>query len=198
TVDLNRRITSWNDKAEALTGFSREEIVGKSCSVFAMFPCTEQCGMYSDFIAKPIVGRECIIRTKDGQRRTISKNGDFLLDDDGNVIGAVESFEDITDIKKVEEQLISEHDKLKGMLAAMRQSMHILGPDYIIEYQNDEAKAAFGDRYGEQCYRVYRDREAPCEECLMQAAIDTESIQRFELVMGDHTYYDQSYTVHGC
>ncbi|MCL7487966.1 MAG: PAS domain-containing protein [Desulfobulbaceae bacterium] len=194
TVDLNRRITSWNDKAEALTGFTREEIVGKSCSVFAMFPCTEQCGMYSDSIAKPIVGRECIIRTKDGQRRTISKNGDFLLDDDGNVMGAVESFEDITDIKKVEEQLISEHDKLKGMLAAMRQSMHILGPDYIIEYQNDEAKAAFGDRYGEECYRVYRDRETPCEECLMQAAINTESIQRVELMMGNNTFYDQSYT----
>ena len=194
TVDLNRRITSWNDKAVALTGYTREEIVGKHCSIFAMYPCTEKCGVYSDSITKPIVGRECIIRTKDGQRRIISKNADFLQDDDGNVIGAVESFEDITDMKKVEELLVSEHDKLKGMLAAMRQSMHILGSNHVIEYQNDEAKAAFGDRFGEKCYRVYRERDTPCDNCFMQAAIDTESIQRTEIFMYGNTYYDQSYT----
>jgi len=194
TVDLNRRITSWNDKAEALTGYTREEIVGKPCSIFAMFPCTEECGIFSDSIPKPIVGRECIIRTKNAQRRVISKNGDLLQDDDGNVIGAVESFEDITDIKKVEEQLVSEHEKLKGMLAAMHQSMHILGPEHVIEYQNDEAKATFGDRFGEKCYRVYRERDTPCDNCLMEAAIDTESIQRTEIFMSGSTYYDQSYT----
>lgn len=193
TVDTNRRITSWNDKAEALIGYTREEIVGKPCSVFAMFPCTEKCGMFSDSVEKPVVGRECIIRTKDGQRRIISKNGDSLLDDDGNVIGAVESFEDITDIKKVEEQLVSEHDKLKSMLAAMRQAMHIIGTDYTIEYQNEEAKASFGDRYGEKCYRVYRERDTPCSNCLMLAAIKTKTIQRKELLMHDRTYYDQSY-----
>lgn len=194
TVDLNRRVTSWNDKAETLTGYTRDEIVGKSCTIFAMFPCTEKCGIYSDSIEKPIVGRECIIRKKDGQRRIISKNGDLLQDDDGNVIGAVESFEDITDIKQVEEQLISEHDKLKGMLAAMRQGMHILGPDHVIEYQNDEAKAAFGDRFGEKCYHVYRQRDTPCENCFMEAAMETESIQRTEIFMTDNTWYDQSYT----
>ncbi len=194
TVDTNRRITSWNDKAEALTGYSREEIVGRPCSVFAMFPCTDNCGMFSDSVEKPIVGRECVIRTKEGQRRIISKNGDFLRDDEGKVIGAVESFEDITDIKNVEEQLVSEHDKLKGMLAAMHQGMHILGPDYLIEYQNDEAKAAWGDRFGEKCYSVYRERVTPCENCLMRAAIETDSIQRKELLMSSNTYYDQSYT----
>lgn len=194
TVDLNRRVTSWNDKAEALTGYTREEIVGKPCSIFAMFPCTEKCGIYSDTIPKPIVGRECIIRTKDGQKRVVSKNGDLLQDDDGNITGAVESFEDITDMKKVEEQLVSEHDKLKGMLAAMHQSLHIIGPEYVIEYQNDEAKAAFGDRFGEKCYRVYRDREMVCDNCLMHAAIDTQSIQRTEIFISGTTYYDQSYT----
>lgn len=194
TVDTKCRITSWNDKAEILTGYSREEIVGKHCSVFALYPCVDQCGMYSDSIDKPIVGRECVIRRKDDQKRIISKNGDFVLDDDGKVIGAVESFEDITDIKRVEEQLFSEHDKLKGMLAAMRQGMHILGPDFTIEYQNDEAKVALGDMFGEKCYQVYREQETPCENCLMQKAIESESIQRKELLMPDKIYYDQSYT----
>ena len=194
TVDRNRRITSWNDKAEALTGYSREEIVGKPCSVFAMYPCTEMCGMFSDSIKKPIVGRECVIRKKNAQRRIVSKNADYLLDDDGNVIGAVEIFEDITDIKKLEEQLVSEHDKLKGMLAAMRQGMHILGQDHVIEYQNEEAEAALGNKCGEKCYQVYRGKDDPCVDCLMKKAIETGETQRRELLMTGSTYYDQSYT----
>lgn len=194
TVDLEKRITSWNDKAEVLTGYSREEVVGKKCSIFAVFPCTEKCGMFSEDIVKPVVGRECIIQRKDGQRRVIAKNGDFLLDDEGQVVGAVESFEDITDIKKVEEQLVSEHDKLKGMLAALHQSMHILGANYVIEYQNEEAKAALGDQFGENCFRVYRDRSTPCDDCLMQKAIETQTIQHRELLLAGNRSYDQSYT----
>ena len=194
TVDLERNITSWNDKAEALTGYSREEIVGKPCSVFALYPCTGRCGIYADDIPKPIVRRECIIRTRDGRSRIISKNGDFLLDDQGNVIGAVESFEDITSIKKYEEQLSGERDKLKGMLSAMNQGMHILGPDYVIEYQNDDARRAFGDMLGQKCYTLYHERTRPCEPCLMQAAIDQEGIQRTELLLANKKAYAQSYT----
>ena len=92
TVDLERRITSWNDKAKALTGYSREDVVGKPCSIFTLYPCTAQCRVYSDMVEKPIVGCERIIRTKDGQRRIVSVNGELLHDDDGNVIGAVEMF----------------------------------------------------------------------------------------------------------
>ena len=194
TVDLDRNITSWNDKAEALTGYSSEEIVGKPCSTFALYPCTGKCGIYSDSIKKPIVGRECVIRTKNGQSRIISKNGDFLLDDDGRIIGAVESFEDITGIKKYEEELSGERDKLKGMLSAMNQSMHIVSPEYIIEYQNDDALQAFGNMLGRKCYTLYRERKTPCEHCLMHAAIEQQLIQRTELLLSTRKSYSQSYT----
>lgn len=194
TVDLDRHITSWNDKAEALTGYSREEIVGKPCSMFAMYPCPGICGLYSDSIPKPIVGRECHIRTKDGRVRIVSKNGDFLLDDDGNIIGGVESFEDITSIKKYEEELSGERDKLKGMLSAMNQSMHIVSPNFFIEYQNDDALQAFGDVLGHKCYTLYRERSTPCEHCLMHSAIDRQSIERTELLLSNKKSYAQSYT----
>ena len=194
TVDLDRRITSWNDKAEAVTGFSREEIVGKHCSIFALQPCTEKCGVYSDSIPKPIMSRECFIRTKDGSTRIVSKNADFLHDDNGNVIGAVESFEDITDKKKIEEQLGIERDKLKGMISTMGQGMHILNTDFNIEYQNDVACKAFGDQIGKKCYRIYKELEEPCDVCLMKEAIETYTIQRTEILMSNNRHYELSYT----
>lgn len=194
TTDPNRIVTSWNDKAVAVTGFSREEIIGNPCGVFALEPCTDKCNVFAEDVKKPIVARECAIRTKDGRKRIISKNADYLLDDGGNIIGGVESFEDITDIKQVEEELSSERDKLKGMISAMGQGMHILNQDFIFEYQNDVAMYAFGYQIGGKCYQVYKGLDEPCEDCLMRKAIDTGVIQRTELVFSNKRHYELSYT----
>jgi PAS domain S-box-containing protein len=193
TVDLERRVTSWNDKAATLTGYSREDMVGQPCSKFALYPCTAGCRVYSDNTVKPIVGCERIIRTKDGQRRIVSVNAEFLHDDDGNVVGAVESFEDVTNIKMSEAQLSSERDKLKSMLSAMGHAMHIITLDFDIEYQNDIAVQAFGDIVGKKCYQFYKDLRQPCEKCLMHEAIQSNSIRHTELVLSNKKFYDISY-----
>lgn len=193
TVDLEQKITSWNAKAEAVTGFSSEEVLGRHCSIFALDPCTETCGVYSSEIAKPIVSKECRIKTKNGEIRIVSKNADLLIDTDGRVIGAVESFEDITDLKQVVEELRTERDKFSVMLCAMEQGMHIVSRDYTIEYQNDVLKKAFGDKIGRTCYQVYKKREVPCEICRMQEAVETMEMQHTELTMVNNRYYKQSY-----
>ena len=41
SVDMDQNITSWNAKAEAVTGFSSEEVIGQKCSIFALDPCTK-------------------------------------------------------------------------------------------------------------------------------------------------------------
>jgi PAS domain S-box-containing protein len=113
TVDANRCITSWNKKAEKLTGFAAEEIMGKECTLFAEKPCRDKCGLYSDDVAKPVIGKECTVIRKDGQQIIISKNVDFLKDEKGNTIGGIESFEDITQRKQAEEELKEAYEELK-------------------------------------------------------------------------------------
>ncbi|MCJ7624049.1 MAG: PAS domain S-box protein, partial [Anaerolineaceae bacterium] len=103
TVDKNRIITSFNAKASEVTGYSPEEIVGKPCTIFATEPCNEFCGLFSEDIEKPIMGAECRILTKDGKIRTVLKNVELLHDRKGNIIGGIESFEDITERKRVED-----------------------------------------------------------------------------------------------
>ncbi len=103
TVDTKRRVTNWNDKAQEITGYSAKEVIGKECFLFADFPCRDKCGLYADDIVKPVTGKECTIKRKDGEIRTISKNADLLRDTQGKVIGGIESFEDITDRKKAQE-----------------------------------------------------------------------------------------------
>jgi len=102
TVDTNRCITSWNNKAAELTGYTAEEVIGKECLIFAFEPCCYKCGLYANDVEKPVVGRECPIKRKDGRTLTISKNADLLKDENGNIIGGIESFEDITERKEAE------------------------------------------------------------------------------------------------
>lgn len=106
TVDNDQKITSWNHQAEVITGFSTEEMIGQTCHKFAQTPCLHHCGLYDDSLPKPLKARECIIRTKDGQSLTVLKNVDALRDKHGNIIGGIESFEDITDRKQTELDLL--------------------------------------------------------------------------------------------
>ncbi|MDH3392848.1 MAG: PAS domain-containing protein [Desulfobulbaceae bacterium] len=193
TVDTQQRITSWNNKAEKLTGYSRKDVLGKPCNIFSMHPCRDRCGVFSPDAKTPIINKECIIKTKDGRLRVISKNADRLHDSEGNITGAVESFEDITDKKEFENQLRTERDKFHAMLSALDQGLHILTRDYEIVFQNENLRKTFGDKIGDKCHKVYKNREEPCDDCKMREALDSDEIRRGELILDDGRWYEQSY-----
>ncbi len=105
TVDTNKLVTSWNNRAAEITGFTEKEILGKSCHLFCGEPCRTKCGAFSDDVAKPIRNKMCTIQTKNGEILTIQKNLDIIRDSNGKVIGAIESFEDITKEKEAEAEI---------------------------------------------------------------------------------------------
>lgn len=105
TVDADKVVTSWNDCAARLTGYRADEMIGNVCFLFAEKPCQESCGLFDDSVPKPIIGRECTIRHKNGALVQISKNVDYLHDSQGRVVGGIECFEDISDRKSSEQAL---------------------------------------------------------------------------------------------
>ena len=110
TLDNEMRITSWNNKAADITGYSQEDVLGKPCFIFTGLPCSEECDADNQTLAKAVMGHECYIKTKDGTILTILKNTDYLKDPKGNVVGVIESFGDITGHKRLEEDLRESRD----------------------------------------------------------------------------------------
>lgn len=104
-VDTNRHVVSFNRMAEELTGFSKAEVVGKPCSLWAVNPCNFHCEMFIASFEKPVEKSICTIRRKDGQVRVIEKNVVQMQDETGTVYGGMESFHDITDRINAEEEL---------------------------------------------------------------------------------------------
>ncbi len=116
TVNCDGIITTVNQKTCEILGFEAEELIGQPCTIFADEPCKFKCGLNQDQVHKPIIGKECQVRRKDGRRLTVVKNVDFLRDLEGNVIGGIESFQDITELKQTEEALEKEKDFVQTIL----------------------------------------------------------------------------------
>lgn len=102
TVDKNKIITSWNKKAEIITGWKATETLGKTCAKFSLTFCSNKCQLFENNSMNLITNHECKINTKEGLEITILKNIDFLRDINGNIIGGIESFEDISERKRAE------------------------------------------------------------------------------------------------
>ena len=132
TVDLEQRVTSWNDQAARITGYSAEEMLGRKCTEFAFFPCIQTCGLFSSDLTKPIFDRHCTIKTKDGRIRTISKNIDELSDNYGSVIGGIECFDDVTERLEIEQEL----QKLSQAVEQSPAIVVITDTEGTIEYVN--------------------------------------------------------------
>ncbi|MDP8219237.1 MAG: ATP-binding protein [Candidatus Theseobacter exili] len=98
TMDKDFRITSWNNKAEQITGFTAKEVIGKKCT----FPNIATGTIFAS--KNPINDKERSIETKDGEIRLITKNSTLLRDENGNIIAGIESFEDITERRRIEDE----------------------------------------------------------------------------------------------
>ena len=111
TIDLDWRITSFNAAAEKITGMSREEAVGKFCAeVFRATVCEDSCVLRRTMESgEPVINEEISIVRSDGEAIPISISTALLRDSDGDVIGGVETFRDLSVIEELRKELTASH-----------------------------------------------------------------------------------------
>ncbi len=102
-VDTDGVILSINTAMEHLTGYSKDELMGQSCEILNCDSCVETrergdnwyCELFKDGQVKL---RKCVITRKDGTHLHVLKNATILKDEDGEVIGGVESLADCSEL----------------------------------------------------------------------------------------------------
>jgi diguanylate cyclase (GGDEF)-like protein/PAS domain S-box-containing protein len=127
-VDTERQITYWNRGAEGLTGFSREEAIGRHCyNNFLMHVDEKGCALC--FGGCPLAATladgspregEVSLRHRRGHRVPVSVRVSPVRDSSGTIIGAVEVFRDISVQKDLERraselETIAYQDPLTGL-----------------------------------------------------------------------------------
>ena len=132
TVDRNWHITSFNRAAENITGVSKNEAVGKPCyEVFRSDVCESDCVLRKTIATgKPIVNRAIHIMRSDGIKIPISISTAILKDKNGNLLGGVETFRDLsTEVelrKELENRyklgdLISKNHRMQQIFSVIKQ-----------------------------------------------------------------------------
>ena len=103
-VDRNRLITYWNKAAERISGYTAKEVVGKSCHDNILTHvdgdgnnlCLDLCPLAQTIADQEVREVEIYMHHKDGHRVPVSVRTSTLTDDEGNVIGGIELFTDIS------------------------------------------------------------------------------------------------------
>jgi len=107
TVGLDMRITEFNRSAERITGTPRREAIGKSCfEVFHADICKNNCALNQTFKSgHPIFNVTTCIINHLGCRVPIRISTAILKDDQGHVVGGVETFQDLSQIEQLQKAL---------------------------------------------------------------------------------------------
>jgi two-component system sensor histidine kinase PilS (NtrC family) len=120
TLDRNGQIMSFNQAAQDMTGYTGGEMIGKSWRESPFSQSKYILAFFQDGASFPSgISSEMQIRRKDGQWVPIGIGLSALRDGEGNTVGLIGIFRDLTDIKKMEAQL-RRADRLAaiGQLAA--------------------------------------------------------------------------------
>jgi len=106
TVDSQFRITSFNKAAENITGYKKEEVLGKNCSEVMKSPDADACPLKKTLeTGENVSNYEMEIITKNGKRIPVSVNTAILYDEKGEVIGGVETFRDMSEIVRLRNEV---------------------------------------------------------------------------------------------
>ncbi|CAB1055982.1 PAS modulated sigma54 specific transcriptional regulator, Fis family [Olavius sp. associated proteobacterium Delta 1] len=109
-IDPEGNILAMNPAAEKLTGYSADELVGRSCRILNCTGCelygrgaAEQwCQLY---VKGNVRAKKCLISKKDRRALHVIKNAAVLRDSEGQMIGAVETFTDISEIVRQQQEI---------------------------------------------------------------------------------------------
>jgi len=109
-MDPEGNILAMNPAAEKLTGYSADELVGRNCrtlnctgcELFGRGPGEQWCQLY---VTGNVRAKKCLISKKDRRALHVVKNAAVLRNSEGQMIGAVETFTDISEIVRQQQEI---------------------------------------------------------------------------------------------
>ena len=118
-VDMERRITYWNNAASRITGYAHDEVIGQRCSdnilrhvdVDGKNLCMDVCPVQQTLNDGNSREMEAFLHHKKGHRVPVLIRTSPIRDKQGNITGALELFSDHTDYELIKQRL-AELEKL--------------------------------------------------------------------------------------
>lgn len=143
--DINGIIYSWNDGAEKIYGYKREEVLGKHISIVIPEESNDSIDIILNKIknGEKIDHYETIRKRKDGTIINVSVTISPVYDEDGNIFGASTIARDITGEKLKNRELASKYEELSAVYEELTATEEELRSNYReLEIAKEEADKA--------------------------------------------------------
>jgi len=185
-VDRERRILLWNDAAEKISGYLRQEVVGRSCRADLLVHCDENnailCGEGCPLLetmrdGKPRVA-DVFLRHKSGQRVPVRVRAIPVREPGGAIIGAAEVFDERVLLPETEEHPNSQAvqdlaDPLTGIPDQASLRRHVDG--WLLDFSNTHIPFALLLIAIDGLNELRKSRGAGAEEAILRVAARTVS-----------------------
>ena len=165
-TDLTGKFTYVNKRFEKVSGYSREEVVGKNGFKLGMFS-SQTLKLLRERIKDKLMGRpsrvlELQFKCKDGHWIWIAMEGQ-LIQERGIPIGFQLISSDITEHRRAEEELLKSEERSRSIVENSHDGIMILDDAYRLIYVNDELCRISGYSRKEaigQDFRKFLDEES--------------------------------------
>ncbi len=126
TVDKNFKINFFNKAAEKITGYERDEVIGKFCKhVFRSELCFTDCPISLALKSNStIYDFESFIKPKEGKSKPIKMNSAVLYNETNDPTGGIITFRDISELAGLKKTL-SEETSFQGVIGHSKQMQEI-------------------------------------------------------------------------
>lgn len=180
STDADLKIRSWNAGAETMYGWKAAEVTGKNIEM--LLHTTKDAGnnvaqhnsVYAGYFTS-----ELLHRTKTGEVIYVLVNASPLHDAKGKVVGSVSVNKDISNLKKMEQELVrvntelrekvnTQHTQLVNIFERITDAFIALDRQYNITYINHHASEIIGygsgEVLGKNIWGLFRDTTIHTQE----------------------------------
>ena len=215
-VDQRRRITAFNKRAQEITGYPKEEALGRHCwEVFQANRCQSGCFLRATLEdGVPRLDQGMRIITKVGERLSLLVSTAPIKNKRGMVVGAVETFQSLGPVLLPEEASAPVPGKVEiiGQSASLKKLLEIL-PDVaassatvVLEGESGTGKDLFAQAIHQKSPRAKGPFVAFSCSALVETLIESElfghvkgaftgavrdKVGRFELAQGGSLFLDE-------
>jgi PAS domain S-box-containing protein len=138
TTDPLGIISDVNQQMVALTGYSREELIGTPFKNFFTDPSRAEEGIRLVLREGRVTNYELTAKAKDGRVTVVSYNASTFRDAAGKLQGVFAAARDITEQKKLEQQLRESEAYNRGLIKALVDGLITVDPSGTISDVNEQ------------------------------------------------------------
>ncbi len=146
TTDPLGVISDVNQQMEALTGYKREELIGAPFKNYFTEPERAEHGIRLVLHEGRVTNYELTALSRDGRMTVVSYNASTFRDASGRLQGVFAAARDITEQKKLEQQLRESESYNRGLIEASVDGLITVDPSGVISDVNEQMGRMSGYR----------------------------------------------------